>query len=90
MAEPKDQNSNKILNDAFYSKWGYYGYWIGIKEVGSSWKWASDNSEVAWMNWASSQPNESKSSPRCVYMDSGNEERYDDHCSGSWRYICEL
>ena len=90
MAEPKDQNSNKILNDAFYSKWGYYGYWIGIKEVGSSWKWASDNSEVAWMNWASSQPNESKSSPGYGCMNGGNEKRYDCRCSWNRYYICEL
>ena len=70
------------------SKW--YGYWIGIKEVGSSWKWASDGSTIAWMNWLSGQPNESKSKPRCVYMYGSNEKRWDDPCSYIHYYICEL
>ena len=92
LAEPKDPNTNKILYDAAVSR--IYGsmYWIGIKEVGSSWKWASDGSTVAWINWNPGEPGESKIRQRCVVMWVGNgEKRWDQWCTGGvGYYICEL
>ena len=86
LAEPKDDRTRKILIEHDFAKnWP----WIGIKEVGSSWKWASDGSTVAWMNWRSGQPNDQK--PRCVYIWIGyGGTRWDDICSGGYSYICEL
>jgi hypothetical protein len=107
LAEPKEQNTNKILLDASKSERGssLYQYWIGIKKVGSSRKWASDGSTVAWMNWGPSQPYDSKTYERCVYMNGGranliqnktkqmnggDEKRWANSCSFRYYYICEL
>ena len=93
MAEPKDQNTDKIVHEAAKSKWNSDHYWIGIKEVGSSWKFLSVGSTVAWTNWYTGnpvQPNESKDQARCVYMQTEYEERFDAHCSSNKYYICEL
>ena len=92
MAEPKEQNANKILNDAAKCKWGSSEYWIGIKGInnGTSWTWASDGSTVAWMNWMYSEPSARKT-PMCVWMYAGYEQRRYAYCAyDRRRYICEL
>ena len=82
LAEPKDDRTRKILiNNA-------NGYpWIGIKKVGSTWKYVSDGSTVARMKWSSGHPN---GAGNCIMIQKGLTGYYDYVCNSTYRYICEF
>ena len=85
LAEPKDDRTRKILIEDNFA--AHYP-WIGIKKVGSTWKYVSDGSTVARMKWWSGHPN---GVGNCIMIKRGRGY-YDYPCNDRHRYpyICEF
>ena len=84
LAEPKDDRTRKILIEHDFAKnWP----WIGIKKVGSSWKWVSDGSTVAKMDWSSVSPKDDKYNCIMIHHRRGY---FAYNCNERYRYICEF
>ena len=68
------------------------GYWIGGHdiEVEGQFKWVNSGNELVYTNWGRNQPGNASVTENCISIHYFNHKWFDDECSASHYYLCEI